>query len=381
MRVGQHSQSPKGCWAGLLLLCCWAVLPATLHAASRLKWDEVGLPPMRTFSPKDYRGGTQNWDIVQDSRGIIYVANNDGVLEFDGQRWRLIPIPGQSATRSLAVDARGRVLVGAIGDFGYLEPRPDGPPRFVSLLSDVPQDAREFSDVWHTFVRGDEVIFCSYQRLFRWRGEVIEVVEPRTAFHRAFNVDDQVYVREVGHGLLQLHDDGLRPVPDSQQFAQERVYGVLSLIGNKDAARPRLLVGERKRGWWLGAEGGFQRWPTAVDDQLASGLLYSAQQLPDGRLALGTLQQGLFLLDTLGQQVGYLGRQQGLPDPAVLGQFVDREGGLWLGLDRGLARAEIHAALSQFDERNGLLGEVFSVQRYQGQLCAGTSRGLFCLRA
>src|ERR1700740_2007732 len=33
------------------------------------------------------RAGTQNFDVAQDERGIIYVGNLAGVLEYDGVRW------------------------------------------------------------------------------------------------------------------------------------------------------------------------------------------------------------------------------------------------------------------------------------------------------
>src|SRR5438270_10095200 len=39
------------------------------------------------------RAGTQNFAVAQDERGIIYVGNLAGVLEYDGVRWRLIELP------------------------------------------------------------------------------------------------------------------------------------------------------------------------------------------------------------------------------------------------------------------------------------------------
>ena len=359
----------------LLLLAL--VTPITVGATT---WDESGLPPLRSFSPKEYRGGTQNWDIAQDPRGLIYVANNDGVLEFDGQRWQRIPISNQNAIRSLAVDGAGRVYVGAIGDFGYLQPQAQGAPRFVSLLPRLPASARDFSDVWHTLVSGDQVVFVSYQGLFRLRGDVIDHFRPEQAFHRAFLADGQIIVRDSGRGLLRLAGNQLQLLDDGQRFRDHRVYAVLGLPPSAAGAAPEWLVGERDHGLWRSVDGTFRRWPSAVDPMLTRGLLYTALALPDGRFALGTLQDGLHLVDASGRRVGHLDRSAGLLDPGVLALFQDREQGLWLGLDRGLARVEIQSPLTAFDERNGLQGEVFSVQRHAGRLYVGTSRGLFRLQ-
>ncbi|HNO10424.1 MAG TPA: hypothetical protein PKI67_05820 [bacterium] len=54
--------------------------------------DEQGEPFIRNYFPQEYRAQSQNWSIVQDHRGLMYFGNNDGVLEFDGIRWRLSPL-------------------------------------------------------------------------------------------------------------------------------------------------------------------------------------------------------------------------------------------------------------------------------------------------
>lgn len=77
--------------------------------------DELGSFPYRNFLYNEYHGHFQNWAIVQDHRGIIYVANNNGILEYDGRNWSLIPV-NNAVCRSLDVDASGRVWVGALNE-------------------------------------------------------------------------------------------------------------------------------------------------------------------------------------------------------------------------------------------------------------------------
>lgn len=108
---------------------------------------ETGLPLQRSFSPKEYGAEPQNWVIVQDPGGVLYFGNTDGVREFDGQRWRLIRVANNTTPRSLAVDAQGRVHVGAVGEIGFLKPDANGQMRYVSLLDRVPEKARDLADV------------------------------------------------------------------------------------------------------------------------------------------------------------------------------------------------------------------------------------------
>ena len=45
-------------------------------------------PPVLNFLPADYEAGNQNWEIMQGSNDNIYVANNEGWLEFNGAKWK-----------------------------------------------------------------------------------------------------------------------------------------------------------------------------------------------------------------------------------------------------------------------------------------------------
>ena len=51
------------------------------------------IPLKEHFDPNDYNGGIQNWAFDQNSEGILYVANNDGLLEFDGREWNKYEVP------------------------------------------------------------------------------------------------------------------------------------------------------------------------------------------------------------------------------------------------------------------------------------------------
>jgi len=72
---------------------------------------EAGRPFVRRYLPSEYGAPEQNWAIVQDDRGVVYVGNNAGVLEYDGTSWRLIRMPNKTTVRSLAKDGAGRIYV------------------------------------------------------------------------------------------------------------------------------------------------------------------------------------------------------------------------------------------------------------------------------
>ena len=355
----------------------------TVATAAYVGPQETGLPLMRNFTPKDYAAAPQNWAIVQDRRGVVYVGNNNGVLEFDGQRWRLIPVANNTTVNSLAVDANGRVYVGAVGEIGYLQPDAEGQMRYVSLLDRMSVADRQFAEVWSTFDTPQGVVFSSAQQLMQLQGERVQSWKPHSGLGVALGANDRAFVVEVGRGLLELIGGEWRLVAGGERFANDAVLAILSVPPQWLAGPGTLLVASRARGLELFAGGQFTPWSSEIGEALNRDKLMSnsAAFLPDGQLVFGTVLGGLYVLDRHGKLVRQLTKGSGLQSPIVGALLPDREGGLWLGLGNGLARVELTAPLSRFDGRAGLVGEgsVLALHRHQGALFVGTTQGAYRL--
>ena len=101
----------------------WFVIVVAVAAvASAQPHGYLGMPLVRNYLAKEYRGNTQVWTILRDRRGLLYAgAGGSEVHQFDGATWRGIPVPGD-VVRSLALDSQGKLWVGERAEFGYLEP-------------------------------------------------------------------------------------------------------------------------------------------------------------------------------------------------------------------------------------------------------------------
>lgn len=343
---------------------------------------EVGLPQMRIFSPKEYGAYQQNWAFVQNSRGVMYVGNNDGVLEFDGQRWRLIPIANKTIVRSLALDMHDRVYVGAVGEIGYLAPDAKGQMSYVSLMSRVPPEARDFADVLNTFVTPQGIVFSSHQRLMRLQDNQFKTWTPNDKFHLSFRVGERLFIREVGLGLLELVEDHLQLVAGGERFAEEKVYAMLpgpSSTTTTQTKLDRILIGTRTQGFFILDDNDITAWSTNIDAELKRDLFFTAIRLPSGHFVLGTLQGGLYFVDAHGKSFSHMSKVNGLPSDNIWALATDFDGGLWVATQNGLVRMDVASPLSYFDERNGVEGTIYSVHRHQGQLYVATSQGLYRL--
>lgn len=337
---------------------------------------EVGWYFSRFFGTRDYHAHPQNWAIVQDDRGVMYFGNGAGVLEYDGVSWRLIRIPNKTTVRALAVDQDGTILVGAMGDFGYLAPDSTGTLRFVSLLPAVPPDDRAFTDVWRIVTTSDGVYFSSRERLFRWSrqaGTDLQVWTPERFFALGFALRDTFYTLEPRKGLLRIENGTLVAAPGGEAFARNVVFFALPFDEGS------LLLGTRNVGLMRYDGRSATAFATEADASLRRDLLYHGTVLSDGTLALATRAGGLYLVDRSGKLLRVLDERSGLPGRELWYVYEDRQGGLWLALNKGLARLETMAQLTFFGEGAGLEGIVTDIRRHGSDLYAATSRGVYRL--
>lgn len=360
---------------GLAVLVTATVFGADSRAQSH---PEAGRPFVTAYGWADYDASPENWTITQDARGVLYVGNLGGVLEYDGAAWRLTPLPNRTAIRALTTDANGRVWVGGHDDFGYLTPGERGRLEFVSLLDHVPEARRGFGPVWQALPTPEGVYFLTDENLFRWDGAAMRVWPLATEGHNISVVDGTLYLMQLERGMLRLDDDELELLPGGDRFAGSgKVYFSLPygdgrvLLG----ARSGLVVFDP-----TDADDPYTEFPTEADDLITEGRLYlPGAVLPGGRFALGTRAAGLVVIDREGRLLHHVTAEDGLPGDDVSYVFVDQAGDVWLTHRQGLSRVEIDAPLSYYDERAGLVTDPITVARHDGRLYVATDDGLFRL--
>jgi signal transduction histidine kinase len=388
-------------------LICLLWLPFPAKASNRPKsipplssaatHPEIGRPFLTYYSPQQYGAAAQVWSFAQDSRGILYVGNGGGLLEYDGVKWRLIRTPGNVIVRDVARGDDGRIYVGAVGNFGFLAPDENGQLKFASLLEYVKQEDREFQDIYTINPTRDGIYFLSRERLFRFtrtaaRGNAgkdagssgsawnVRVWKPQTRFRSAFEIYGTYYVREVGEGLLRMVGDTLEEVPGSEAFANDGVRVMLPYSGSGEQQN-KVLVATGTQGLFLMDDSGFVPFRTEADSLLRRLVPSRGAVLRDGSFGFGTAGGGFVILDRNGRMRGYLDRTSGLPVDGVLNVFVDAAGAVWLGLQSGICKVETPSPLSRFDTSSGLSGAVNDIVRHSGILYLATIQGVYFLDA
>lgn len=330
-----------------------------------------GTPFLRNYTVRDYKAYHQNWACAQDSAGIMYFANNNGILEFDGVEWDLCPVANRSTVRALAVDAENTLYVGAQGEFGLATRDAYGRLGYRSLRDSVPDSASEFADVWSVHPTSAGVYFRTKKLIFRWFDRRLHVIRSPTAFHRSYLIRDTVYVNQEGIGLCRVSGDDVVLLPGGGRFSKSQVYVLLPY------AESGLLVGTSKEGFFVFDGGQFRVFQPSSAAFLQHAQIYNATMLPSGLYAVATLNRGLVVLNDRGEVLSVVDKSAGLINEKVHNVFADRQGAVWLALDNGLSRVEVSSPFSIVGEESGLHGNVQSMARYNGRLYVATSTGLF----
>jgi len=79
--------------------------------------NSIGLPDIVNYSIQVIKGA-QNRQIRQDKKGVLYFANNEGLLSFDGVSWKAYPLPNKNIVRSIEFWPDGKLYVGGPEEFG-----------------------------------------------------------------------------------------------------------------------------------------------------------------------------------------------------------------------------------------------------------------------
>lgn len=332
--------------------------------------NNLGTPFIINHLKEEYRAATQNWDIDQSPSGIMYFANNEGLLSYDGTRWICRSLPNRTIVRSLAIDSLGSIYVGGQDEMGVFKPDLKGDMVFHSLKGLIPEAFRSFEDVWDIVLDGPNVIFRTNYRLYRLSNDTCQVYSAQTTFTSLFRVGNKIMV-QGDSGLYILKNGKLSLLKGTEALAPMTVKGMLP------AATGGILIITLKDGIFLLKDEILSPWETKTHAFIGSGRMHAAALLPDGKIAIGTSQNGLIILDVLGNPLYQIDKKNGLQNSHVLSLFPDHAGNLWLGLNNGIDFIETSSPFSSIYPDGNLKDAGYSVSIHGDNIFFGTNNGLY----
>ncbi|MBT8222710.1 MAG: LuxR family transcriptional regulator, partial [Eudoraea sp.] len=336
-------------------------------------WPVAGqeLPPVKNYAPADYLAENQNWAIAQSGEKLVYVANNKGLLAFNGSKWTLYPSPNETIMRSVRVVDK-RIYTGCYMEFGYWEEDAIGMLQYTSLSQSIRSELLEDEEFWTILKVDDYVLFQSLNRIYAYNlnDKTVAPISSGINLPKMFAVDESIYFQKIDQGIFRIENGEDKLLYDEAVVQQDEVVSVFQIEGE-------LLILTRHNGFWKTRGTALERWRTKAEALFSEISVYTGLQLADGSYALGTISHGLIVLDKNGEVLYRIDELNGLRNNTVLSLFQDIDNNLWLGLDNGVSYANLDSPFWVYRDNRGIVGSVYTAVVKDDILYLGSNQGLF----
>jgi len=330
-----------------------------------------GIPYIKNYSREDYKAAGQNWSITQDKRGVMYFANALGVLEFDGQKWQLIPI-NDTRVYALNINKRGRIFVGAKGEFGYLSPDSIGKLSFISLIDKIEnQEDKKFNVIGKILISKNKTYFVARGKIYEYSNDKIKVIKDKN-LHQAFDVNDRIFIRIKERGLVEYKDKKFINIKGGEKFSDRIISSILPFENNELV----IISHNYSDGLFLFNNKGISSIKTEKYEYLKQQRINSAIKLQENKYALG-FSEGLIIINKAGKIIQHYNVNTGLQNNKVIKVFQDKRKNIWLGLTNGISAVFSSLPITLFDNKYNLNSKTYSSIIFENKLYVGNTSGLY----
>ncbi len=341
-----------------LAFVCWICLGFELSASH---FQELGHPHIQTFLPGSYTYVNHYNSIVQSADGFIFVGARNGILCYNGITWKHISLNNdihllrhQERLIAWSKNFIGSVSCTTSGDFEY-----------------VPGDTLNSGDILNIESHADILYILTSEGLFinGPSGEVEFPAEQQP--ENIFPSGDGIFIL-TGTNELYRHS-GERLEITAVPGGIEHLSHVLKSGDNTlfiDGINSEVFLG------FPGQEMNRVAQPAGFLDEFGFNC---ASVIFAGHIAYGTQTGGVIVSTEEGEVIRRIGKLEGLYGNDVKKLMVDVSENLWVLHEHSVSRIEFPSAFSYYTSAAGLEGNIKDILRFEGELYAAGSKGLFRL--
>lgn len=334
---------------------------------------------IHNYLPKEYNQGANNNGVAQDKEGRIFIANQSGVLVYDGLNWQIIALPDLIPAFSIINDAEGTIYVGGDnGEFFIIEKNKNGRYVSVSLKGNLNANEQPQEPIKQIISLNGNLYFLSADKLIEKKGNTYRAYSPQNAFHiRAFAMGKHLFVTDLDNNLLVLDKAVMNYVANTESLISEKAFFNYRINANTFA------MGYRNLGIYkvtydsiTPTKTKFEKWNNNSDAELLESEFNNGCDLKDGNFVITSNKKGAFLINKNLEIIKRLNSKTGIYEDNVKSGFQDRNNNLWLATYYGISFVELNSKLFKYDRQTGISGLVTGAAYYDGKLFVATDKGV-----
>lgn len=345
-----------------IIICSVGMLCATQAFSS--DWSNFII----NYNKSLYGKGAQTWEVDTYGESWVYFANQNGMVQYDGNSWSIFPLHNNSDVRSvLPSTAQKRIYAGGINEFGYFEPDHNGKLAYTCLSDSLSEEERAIGNVWGIH-EADHILYVQGDN------EVVKFLNGKfTVIDTGHKIDCSDMVKGVlyvgtDNGVLVLVGNTFFPLRGAEMLTTKRIRGIVPY-------RTGIIVVTSDGLYHYDGERCVPL-TTGLERFFAENEIFCVAA-SDEAIALGTVHKGIVLIDYETFGVKYFNENNGLQNNTVLSLAFDAQRNLWAGLDKGIDYVCLNSPLTNLYTYPYSYGTGYDAILAGDRLYLGTNRGLF----
>ena len=315
--------------------------------------------------------------IAQDKEGLMWFGTDNGLAKYDGRRVQAVSLAGVKSEKikTLKVSATGTLWIGT----------ESGATRFLDGTFSPVQETEDYSVVAITEDSSGKMILATESgRIFECKENENKSVDVEINFPSSLEnitnslqvtslaVDEDKYILgTLGRGLITVEDGEANEI-----FSRPRPFFINTIV--RDRVGDIWYGTDAKRsgsGLYLAKD-----LARPVNTGAEIGAVSSFAVNEENELWIGTTERGVYLLKQEKEIAHYTFENSagGLRSNRIYTIFIDREGVIWFGTDRGISRFDPESFFNKVLAENSNSNFIRTLfQSADGRIFSGTNRGLF----
>ena len=321
------------------------------------------IPLKSHFSSEIYNGSIQNWSFDQDANGILYVANNEGLIEFDGNEWSKYKVPLSTKIRAVRVDHQNRVFVGGQNQLGYFKNTEKG-FEFTSLIDNLEPNAQSIAEIWKIIEINKSIYFHTESKLLVYNGTEIRELNLPGYLQFLFKHKNKLIAQFYKKGLFELVNGEFKSIPETKLLPE-----IIGITESNDEDFYFSKMGVIFKSSKLNKP--------FKDYSKEFGSINVVIKLNNGGYAVGTQNNGLIILNSNFTIKHRFTKNNGLSGRTVKSVYEDGFHNLWVALNNGIDYLKMSLPFSLINEEVAIEGTGYAAHKFKDKIYLGTNNGVF----
>ena len=330
---------------------------------------------LKNYTQEEYGADAQNWAIAQNSKGIMYFGNTNGLLEFDGVNWQRYYLSKNVVVRTIVIDENDIIWVAGSGIFGYFAPDSLGNLQYTPISDKLPKE-ENIPEIWKIIKTKEAVYFFSINKSYIWRNNQITIINKTLSAHFAWKINNKIYIKERASGLCELNDTTPTPLPNT-----EKLKGLGGYFNLCEYSKNEILIAT-VYGFFVYNTKTNQLLTPDIDDDIKNFLMkntaaYSLTSINNGEMfAVGTFTGGILIVDRNYKLVNIINENRGLQSNCVYYLSSDKDNNLWAALQVGISRIDVSNPIVKYSKKQNVTSYVLDALEFNGRKYLATIDGV-----